>query len=162
VETYSSASLGFGSGGQLVALDSVWLQTTPHQSAAALRTLFGNPDLLTDGAPLLLEDLGGGLSAYLPWPASADPNPNGPLIDQISVANGANPLLNPIDGTPILLDVFGNPRTSNGFRTIGAVQTTGVPAPLPLAGATATLAWSRRLRLRIHRSPAPKQGGHLG
>jgi hypothetical protein len=134
----------------------VWLQTTPNQSAADVRSLFSNPGLLTDGAPLLLEDFGGGLSAYLPLPGGAYPNPSGPLIDQISDANGANLLINPIDGNPILRDVFGNPRTSKGLRSIGAVQPASVPAPLSLAGATAALAWSRRLRRRIQQAQAPQ------
>lgn len=152
VLSYSSANLFTGTPGQLVALDAVWLQTTPNQSASALQTLFGNPNLLTAGDPLLLEDLGGGLSAYLPWPGGAYPNRQGPLIDQISDADGANQLINPINGNPIFFDVFGQPRTSNGLRTIGAVQRAPVPGPLPLAGASAALAWSRRLRRRIRLS----------
>jgi hypothetical protein len=156
VRSYSSADLGYGSGGQLVALDAVWLQPTVNQSAADLRTLFGNPGLLTDGAPLPLEDFGGGISAYLPLTGGAYPNPGGPLMDQISNADGANLLKNPIDGQPILIDVFGNPRTSLGLRTIGAVQPASVPAPLPLAGATAALAWSRRLRRRIQQVQTPQ------
>jgi len=147
--SYSTADLFAGSPGQLVALDSVWLPTTPNQAAADLQSLFGNPSLLTAGAPLVVQDVGGGLSAYLPWPASAYPMPGGPLVDQISDADGANQLVNPIDGSPILADVLGNPRTSNGLRTIGAVQPAVAPAPLPLAGATGALAWSRRLRRRI-------------
>jgi hypothetical protein len=147
VPSYSKAPIGPSSAGSLVALDSVWLQTTMNQSAAALQSLFGNSALLTTGIPLTLQDFGGGLSAYLPWPGGAYPNPEGPLIDQIGDADGANQLINPIDGSPILLDVFGHPRTSNGLRTIGAAQP--VPAPLPLAGGTVALAWSRRLRRRI-------------
>ena len=148
VPSYSIA-LDPSNAGSLVALDSVWLQSTPSQSAADLQSLFGNASLLTSGIPLILEDFGGGASAYYPLPSGAYPNPDGPLIDQISDANGANQLINPIDGSPILLDVFGQPRTRNGLRTIGAVQPASVPAPLPLAGATAALAWSRRLRRRI-------------
>lgn len=156
VLSYSNAPFGPANAGSLVALDSVWLQTTPNQSAAALRTLFSNPGLLTDGAPLLLQDFGGGLSAYLPLPGGAYPNPGGPLIDQISNADGANLLMNPIDGSAILLDVYGNPRTSNGLRSIGAVQPANVPSPLPFAGATAALAWSRRLRRRIQYAQTPQ------
>jgi hypothetical protein len=130
----------------------VWLQTTPNQSAADLSSLFGNPGLLTDGVPLLLQDFGGGLSAYLPLPGGGYPHPGGPLIDQISNADGANLLMNPIDGNPILLAVYGNPRTSNDLRSIGAVQPAYVPSPLPFAGATAALAWSRRLRRRIQQA----------
>jgi hypothetical protein len=157
VPSYSNADLGSDSPGQLVALDSVWLQTTTNQSAADLQSLFSNPGLLTSGLPLPLQDLGGGLSAYYPWRAGAVPNPNGPLIDQISDADGINQLINPIDGSPILLDVFGKPRTRNGQRTIGAVQSVNVPAPLPLAGATVALAWSRRLRRRIRHAQARPQ-----
>jgi hypothetical protein len=57
--------------------------------------------------------------------------------------------------------VFGQPRTRNGLRTIGAVQPASVPAPLPLAGATAALAWSRRLRHRIRNANAPERVENL-
>jgi hypothetical protein len=160
VLSYSDALYGLASAGSLVALDSVWLQTTPNQSAADLKSLFGNASLLTSGIPLILEDFGGGVTAYLPLPNGAYPNPTGPLIDQISDADGANQLINPIDDNAILLDVFGQPRTRNGLRTIGAVQPASVPAPLPLAGATAALAWSRRLRRRIRSSQAPITRGN--
>jgi hypothetical protein len=158
VPSYSNAVYGSASAGSLVARDSVWLQTTTNQSAADLQSLLGNPSLLTSGIPLTLEDLGGGVSAYLPWPAGAYPNPKGPLIDQISDADGTNQLINPIDGSPILQDVFGQPRTRNGLRTIGAVQPAGAPGPLPLAGATAALAWSRRLRRRLRNAQAGGMG----
>ncbi len=151
VMSYSNADLFSNGAGTPVALDAVWVQTTPNQGPADLQDLFGNPGLLTSGIPLRLLDFGG-VNAYLPLPSSADPNPNGPLIHQISDADGVNQLINPIDGSPILLDVFGHPRTTNGLRTIGAVQSVSIPAPLPLAGATAALAWSRRLRRRIRRA----------
>jgi len=160
VLSYSDALYGLANAGSLVALDSVWLQTTPNQSATDLQSLFGNASLLTSGIPLILEDFGGGVTAYLPLPNGAYPNPTGPLIDQISDANGANQLINPIDDNAILLDVFGQPRTRNGLRTIGAVQPASVPAPLPLAGAAAALALSRRLRHRIRSSHAPKTQGN--
>jgi hypothetical protein len=161
VLSYSDALYGLASAGYLVALDSVWLQTTPNQSAVDLRSLFGNPSLLASGIPLTLEDFGSGVSAYYPLPEGAYPNPDGPLIDQISDANGANQLINPIDGNPILQDVFGQPRTRNGLRTIGAVQPPSAPAPLPLVGATAALAWSRRLRRRIQNANAPERVENL-
>jgi hypothetical protein len=160
--SYAAVDLGSGTAGHLVALDSVWVQTTPNQNAANLQTLFGNGSLLTSGVPLRLDDLGGGLSDYLAWPYSATPNPGGPLVDQISGADGVNQLINPINGLPIQLDVFGHPRTSHGLRTIGAVQSTAVPGPLPLAGATVTLAWSRRLRRRIRTARAAKGRAPLG
>ena len=159
VPSYSIA-LDPSNAGSLVALDSVWLQTTSNQSAADLQSLFGNASLLTSGIPLILEDFGGGLTAYLPLPNGAYPNPTGPLIDQISDANGANQLLNPIGGSVISVDVLGNPRTRQGLRNIGALQFAPVPGPLPLAGATAALAWSRRLRRRIRSSQAPKTRGN--
>jgi hypothetical protein len=159
VDSYSEAALGFTSVGDIVALDSVWIQPTPNQNAASLKTLLGNPDLLTAGLPLVLQDFGNGTTAYYPLPAGAYPNPQGPLINQISDANGANQLSNPIDGSPILLDVFGQPRTHNDLRTIGAVEP--VPGPLPLAGAAAALAWSRRLRRRIRNANAPERQENL-
>jgi hypothetical protein len=160
VPSYSIA-LDPSNAGSLVALDSVWLQTTPNQSAANLQSLFGNASLLTSGIPLILEDFGGGVTAYLPLPNGAYPNPTGPLIDQISDANGANQLLNPIDGSVISVDVLGNPRTRQGLRNIGALQFAPVPGPLPLAGAAAALAWSRRLRHRIRNAQAPERVENL-
>ena len=137
----------------------MWLQTTSNQSRADLQNLFGNPSLLTSGIPLNLDDLGGGVNAYYPLPSGAYPNPQGPLIDQISDADGVNQLINPIDGSPILRDVFGQPRTQNDLRTIGAVEP--VPGPLPLAGAAAALAWSRRLRRRLRNANAPERQENL-
>ncbi|MCE2835902.1 MAG: hypothetical protein LW834_02730, partial [Cyanobium sp. 49614_E6] len=72
--------------------------------------------------PLLLEDFGGGVTAYFPLPKGAYPNPTGPLIDHIANADGANQLLSPIDGSMISVDVLGNPHTRQGLRNIGALQ----------------------------------------
>ena len=149
VASYSEAALGSTTGGDIVALDSVWIQPTPTQDAAALQTLLGNPAVLTTGLPLVLDDLGGGVTDYLPLPNGAYPNPTGPLVNQIANADGANQLLSPIDGSVITVDVLGNPRTRNGLRNIGALQFAPVPGPLPLAGAAAALGWSRRLRRRL-------------
>jgi hypothetical protein len=152
VDSYSEAALGYASGGNIVALDSVWIQPTPNQNAASLQILLSNPDLLTAGLPLVLDDFGGGATAYLPLPNGAYPNPTGPLVSQITNADGVNQLLSPIDGSVISVDVLGNPRTRNGLRDIGALQYTPVPGPVPLAGAAAALGWSRRLRRRlVHR-----------
>jgi hypothetical protein len=63
VASYSEAAFGYASGGDIVALDSVWIQPTPNQNAASLKTLLGNPILLTAGLPLVLEDFGGGVTA---------------------------------------------------------------------------------------------------
>ncbi len=152
VDSYSEAALGFVSGGDIVALDSVWIQPTSKQPAASLKTLLDNLALLTEGLPLLLEDFGGGVTAYFPLPKGAYPNPTGPLIDHIANADGANQLLSPIDGSMISVDVLGNPRTRQGLRNIGALQFAPVPGPLPLAGAATALGWSRRLRRRLSQS----------
>jgi hypothetical protein len=148
VSSYSEADLGYGSAGDLVALDGVWLQPTPEQTASALTLLFDNPALLTTGTPLTLADLGG-ISGYGSLPAGAVPNPSGPLVNAISDADGLNQLINPIDGSVLNTDLLGRPRSRQGFRDIGALQATAVPGPLPLAGAAAALGWSRRLRRRL-------------
>jgi hypothetical protein len=152
VLSYSDALYGPTNAGSLVALDAVWLQTTSNQSAAELQTLFGTPSLLTSGLPLTLQDFGGGVSAYYPLPGGAYPNPQGPLIDQISDADGGNQLINPIDGSVITTDLLGRPRSRENLRDIGALQ--AVPGPLPLAGAAAAMGWSRKLRQRLKRASA--------
>jgi hypothetical protein len=51
--------------------------------------------------------------------------------------------------------VFGNPRSSNGLRDVGAVQHSvpgpqqSVPGPLPMLGVGSAFGWSRRLRRRL-------------
>ena len=79
-----------------------------------------------------------------------------PEVDHVAVildADGANQLINPIDGSVITKDVYGNPRTAFGTRDIGAVQgTQQVPGPLPIFGLGAALGWSRRLRNRVRKS----------
>ena len=54
VLSYANALFGPANAGFLVAGDSVWLQTTPNQSAADLQSLFGIATLLTSGIPLSL------------------------------------------------------------------------------------------------------------
>lgn len=157
VSSYSEADLGYGSAGELVALDGVWLQPTPEQTASDLTLLFDNPALLTTGTPLTLADLGG-ISGYEPLPAGAVPNPSGPLVNAISDADGLNQLINPIDGSVLTTDLLGRPRSRQGFRDIGALQATAVPGPLPLAGAAAALGWSRRLRHRLRRTATRSAG----
>ena len=73
-----------------------------------------------------------------------------PLLSAIGDADGANQLINPIDGSVITKDVFGNSRTAFGTRDIGAVQSTqNVPGPLPALGLAAFFQWSRRLRRAV-------------
>lgn len=98
-------------------------------------TLVGNPSFLTNSVPPIIHT-------------------------KTSDADGVNQLINPIDGSPILRDVLGQPRTSAGLRTIGAVQPAPVPAPLPFVGAAAALAWSRRLRRRSRLPNAPERLDH--
>ena len=90
-------------------------------------------------------------SPYVALPTGAEPLKNGPLINIVPDANGANKLINPIDGSVIRTDVFGNTRTSNDLRNIGAVQN-NVPGPLPVLGAGAAFGWTRRLRRRIRQT----------
>jgi hypothetical protein len=151
IASYSDAALGSGSGGTLQALDALWIQTTPNQSAATLAGLFHSPALLTSGSPLLVDAFGFGVSGYRPWPEGASPNPLGPLIDAVADADGFNQLLNPIDFSVITEDLLGQPRSRGGRRDLGAIQAEAVPAPLPWAGVVAALARGRRLRRRLHR-----------
>ena len=110
----------------------------------ALRALFDQPGLRTDGVPYALDDNG---SLYYPLPQGA--TPQGPLLAAITDADGANQLINPIDGSVITKDVYGSPRTAYGTRDIGAVQGTQAPGPLPTLGFGVAFGWSRRLRTRI-------------
>lgn len=134
-------------GGTVTADIYTWMQPTAVQDAAALKTLTGQPALLTD-APGLIEN-GNELFDYYPTPVApllrsgATP---GVLIDAVPDANGANQLLDPISGAPLTTDVFGKPRVDgNGRRNIGAIQTELAPHLLitKVADGTASLAWTR-------------------
>ncbi|MFM1901819.1 MAG: hypothetical protein RLZZ216_2395 [Cyanobacteriota bacterium] len=141
-ETY--APFGMPSSGELLSDANSYVQPTATLSGPALRTLFDQPGLLTDGVPYVL-DADGLLYYALPEGAI----PKGPLLAVIPDADGANQLINPIDGTVITKDVYGNARTAFGTRDIGAVQGTQVPGPLPIFAPGAALGWSRGLRRRI-------------
>jgi hypothetical protein len=68
----------------------------------------------------------------------------GVLLDVIDCAT--NPLLNPIDNSPITTDALGNPRCDgNGKRNIGAVQTVLSPhlTVAAVASQSVSLAWNR-------------------
>ena len=144
-ETY--APFGISSSGELLSDANSYVQPTATLLGPALRTLFNQPGLLTDGMPYVL-DAGGLL--YTPLPEGAVPA--GPLLAVILDADGVNQLINPIDGSVITKDVYGNPRTAFGTRDIGAVQGTQVPGPLPIFGLGAALGWSRQLRNRVRKS----------
>jgi hypothetical protein len=138
-----------------------WVRPTSTQSAADLRTLFQQPGLLTGepGIPVEVALVDPLVEFLLPYPQGAYPAVPGVLVNVVPDAGpgGGNELINPIDGSPITTDVFGNPRTTNGFRNVGAVQDVGavqaeVPGPLPLLGVASAYGWCRRLRRksRIH------------
>lgn len=120
----------------------------PTLDATALKAQFNQINLLTEGVPYALDHTTF-LPHYAALPAGAYPLTSGPLLNAVADANGANKLINPINGTVITRDVFGNPRTRNGMRDAGAVQATIVPGPLPLLGCGSALAWSRRFRRRL-------------
>lgn len=136
--------------GSLTADAYSFVQPVATQDAAALRLLFAQPGLRTAPGAYELDATTAPLYLYLDLPGGAYPAAYGPLTAVIPDANGANKLINPIDGTVISTDVFGNPRTFNGLRDIGAAQA-GVPAPLPVLSVATALGWSRRLRRRIQR-----------
>ncbi|MEB3193602.1 MAG: hypothetical protein VKO19_00575 [Cyanobacteriota bacterium] len=139
-----------GTFGTLTADALSFVQPVATQDATAVKSLFGQPNLLTSGVPYALD------SSYVPvfpplyfnLPTGAIPLAPGPLLNVVADADGANKLINPIDGSVITTDVFGNPRTANGLRDVGAVQAS-VPGPLPVLGCGAAFGWSRRLRRRI-------------
>jgi hypothetical protein len=87
----------------------------------------------------------------LAYPAGTYPVAGGVLVDVVPNADGANQLLNPIDNSPILVDVYGNPRTTLGSRNVGAVQAVPEPSSLALliagVASAATAVIRRRGRL---------------
>ena len=128
---------GGGPGGIFRADAATYISPTSTQSLADLQALFGQPDLLTD--PVFNVGIIPGppdLSFYLPLPEGAYPAAAGNLINAVPDADGINRLINPIDGSVLTTDVYGNPRTAFGYRDSGAVQASLVPEPstLLLAG----------------------------
>ena len=153
-----SGQIGYqkSAGGVLTADAWSWVRPTPAQTASLLPTLFSQPALIT-GAPGLPVDtisVSPLIEETLPFPLASVPLWNGVLVGVVPDANGANVLLNPIDGSVITLDVFGQARTTAGLRNTGAVEST-VPEIDPaslggglslLLGALACLENRRRLR----------------
>lgn len=138
-----------------------WVRPTGTQSASSLQTLFQQPGLLTGlpGIPVEVASVDPLVEFLLPYPQGAYPAVPGVLIGVVPDADpgGVNELINPIDGSPITRDVFGNPRTTNGLRNVGAVQAQ-VPGPLPLLGLASAYGWCRRLRRRTDALRAPRRG----
>lgn len=137
---------GAPSGGLFTADSYSYVKPVINQDAATLKSLFGQPNLITAGDAYVLVPSGTPRPTYGELPAGATPKASGPLIGVVPDADNLNKLINPIDGNEISTDVFGNPRTFNGKRDVGAVQT---PGPLPVLGCGAAFGWSRRLRRRI-------------
>ena len=127
------------SSGNLIADQFSYIAATPTQDGNAVKALFDNANILTEGNTYDLLS-GNGLSFFKLLPGGAVPLTDGVLVSVIPDATpgGVNQLINPIDGSPITTDVFGNPRTNGaGFRDIGAVQVQvpeQVPEPSSLAG----------------------------
>ncbi len=148
-------------GGSYSADAFSWVRPTGNQSATDLKTLFGQPGLLTGlpGIPVEVASLDPLVEFLLPYPQGAYPAVPGVLIGVVPDAGpgGTNELINPIDGSPITTDVFGNPRTTNGLRNVGAVQA-AVPGPLPLLGVASAYGWCRRLRRRTRAQRAQRRG----
>jgi hypothetical protein len=147
-ESYSEFSSG-----DLVADDYSYIEATQAQDANAVKSLFDNPNILTEGYTydLIVDALVPEIAFFNPLPEGAVPALDGVLVGVIPNAGpgGVNQLINPIDGRPITTDVYGNPRTNAfGFRDIGAVQ---VPAPPSFLAALAGFvlyrtAFARKLR----------------
>ena len=134
-------------GGTVTTDTLTWIQPTALQDADALKTLTGQPGLLT-AAPGLIAN-GNELFDYYPTPVApllGSSSTPGVLLDAVPDANGANQLLDPITGSPLTTDVFGNPRVDgNGRRNIGAIQTQLAPhlQIATIGNATVSLAWTR-------------------
>ena len=140
-------------GGDITSDDYSYFATVPAQDSAAIKTLVGNPNILTsdptDGSTYPTST-SLNTDVYLLLPNGGYPLNPGILVGVVPDANTVNALINPIDGSVITTDVFGNPRTAYGRRDIGAVQSTQeVPGPLPVLGAGAAFGWARRLRKRV-------------
>lgn len=140
-------------GGNLISDSYSFIGATSTQSALNLHLLFDNASFLTSGLTYDLDDVDG-IKLLKSLPLGATPWHNSVLVNVVPDAGtgGANELINPINSQPILFDVFGNARTSSGFRTLGAVQST-VPEPTTLTIMTGTLVlgWLGRRRARSGR-----------
>lgn len=114
---------GLTTSGTLTADAYSFVHTTPAQDTTALQSLFAQPALRTAGGLSLYAFSPDPLIRSLrPFPEGAYPLAGGTLIGVVPDADGANRLVNPIDGGFILTDAFGDPRTTDGKRNIGAVQ----------------------------------------
>ena len=116
-------------GGDITSDDYSYFATVPAQDSAAIKTLVGNPNILTsdptDGSTYPTSTSPEtNTDAYLLLPNGGYPLNPGILVNVVPDANTVNALINPINGTVITTDVYGNPRTAFGRRDVGAVQAT--------------------------------------
>ena len=136
-------------GGNLTADEFSFVMATASQDQAALRALFNNASLTTSGDTFAISEITG-IDFFESLPQGAVPLTTSPLVDAVSDAGsgGANELFNPIDGQPLLFDVYGSPRTNGlGFRNTGAVQAVPEPATWLMAClAVGTAGWWRLRR----------------
>ena len=131
--------------GKITANDRTWIQPGNGQDAADLKTVTGQPNLLTDPPGLMRDDLSFDL-AELASPLLGTPGNPGKLIDVIAGGCTSDKLVNPIDGSDIVTDAFGNPRCdANGTRNIGAVQLTLSPSlsVTAVGDGSVDLSWTR-------------------
>jgi hypothetical protein len=131
-----------GTGNGFSADTYTWIQATTNQDEVALRAITSQPTLLALGTAFNSPVVSS--VAYF----DADmvkPALTGELIDIIPVGSA---LTNPINSTPITLDVFGNDRIdANGERDIGAFQL-GLASALSLGTITdgsVGLSWTEPL-----------------
>ncbi|MDA0252998.1 MAG: hypothetical protein O3A42_18980, partial [Actinobacteria bacterium] len=114
-------------GGDITSDDYSYFATVPAQDSAAIKTLVGNPNILTsdptDGSTYPTST-SLNTDVYLLLPNGGYPLNPGILVGVVPDANTVNALINPINGTVITTDVYGNPRTAFGRRDVGAVQAT--------------------------------------
>jgi len=121
-------------GGSMTADVYSWVRPMSAQSATDLRTLFNQPSLLTGspGYAIIVLNTNPLIEMIDPYPGEAYPVDGGVLLNVVPNATSTNQLFSPIDGSPILTDVFGNARTRLGLRDVGAVQ--GIPEPSTMLG----------------------------
>jgi len=140
-------------GGTYTSNARTWVQPTQSQDAAAIAGILPNaitddPGLPNDATPPAF--LTPGITfPRLVIPVLSDGVNPGRLIDAVPDATcaGSNALINPIDGSCITADVFGQPRwDSNDTRNIGAIQLALSPylAARPTGGGGGVaLTWNR-------------------
>ena len=144
------------SGGNLIADDFSFISATASQDRAALESLFNNTNFFTAGDSFPISVVSGVSDFFEPLPQGAVPLSTSSLINAVIDAGpgGANELINPIDGQPLLVDVYGNPRTNGlGARNIGAVQSVPEPSSIVLwlAGFIGLSVWTRAQRPQRYR-----------